>query len=170
MCLCVVATHICCIGMDCCLIDSCFFLKISEFIKVHIVSGMCHSEGILRIHTWSYHFSSSSSVLFIPVASLCPSTVTPLASDAAFHCNDIPPSQKRTRRNSCDSHSSGIPHEKTNREAIDTDEQKWKGFQDSKCTFFDHMCACTAGFFSKGTRQTQRERVRVRERERVWKR
>lgn len=53
-------------------------------------------QGQLQMDAWSYHFYSS--VLFSPsrppVASLCPSTVTPLANDAAFHCNDIPPLQR----------------------------------------------------------------------------
>lgn len=44
-----------------------------------------------------FNFLLLFSSLRSPVASLCPSTVTPLASDAAFHCNDIPPSQNRKR-------------------------------------------------------------------------
>lgn len=48
-----------------------------------------------------------------PVASLCPSTVTPLASGAAFLCNDIPPSQTEERTDRRDSESPGI----TDREA-----------------------------------------------------
>lgn len=79
------------------------FLKLLEFVKVHFVSGMCHCEGP---NTGSYHFSSSSSTLFIPVVSLCPSCVTPLASRVAFHCNDIPSVARESGGNNCASHSS----------------------------------------------------------------
>ncbi len=89
-CVCICASHVLLAWSAACLV------VFDRFVNLQTLQG----EGILQTDTWSYHFSSSLpfSSPHPPVASLCPSTVTPLASDAAFHCNDIPTIAKERER------------------------------------------------------------------------